>query len=97
MKLKSFSILLVLLMCMAANVAFAYSAQIDGIYYSFNGDKAIVTYQKIEQGNYKSDYSGVVVIPKSVTYNGKTYVVTNIGDHAFERCNTLTSLILLIA
>ena len=30
------------------------------------------------------DYSGVINIPKTVTYNGTTYTVTGIGEYAFQ-------------
>ena len=69
---------------------FAYDAEIDGIYYNFSsyGSTASVTNR---DGNYNS-YSGDVVIPASVTYNGKTYSVTSISSHAFHSCRSLTSI-----
>ena len=70
----------------------AYTAQIDGIYYDFSGNNATVTYQKYVNSSYISDYSGVVVIPGSVTYNGNTYTVTSIGNYAFYNCSSLTSI-----
>lgn len=90
MKQKLLLFLLVLLP-MAAN---AYDAYINGIYYNFYSDYygAEVTYQKYQNGIYTSDYSGAVVIPKSVTYNGKTYSVINIDSHAFRNCSSLTSI-----
>ena len=79
------------------STAFAHDAEIDGIYYnlktsfippmSFNYT-ATVTYC----GDYSNEYSGSVVIPSSVTYNGTTYSVTSIGDEAFSRCSSLTSV-----
>ena len=69
-------------------IASAYQAKIDGIYYNFSGDNATLTYPEI----YNSDYSGEVVIPESVAYNGKTYSVTSIGDRAFYGCSDLTSI-----
>ena len=39
-----------------------------------------------------NDYSGMVDIPGSVTYNGKNYMVTAIGDYAFTGCTGLTSV-----
>ena len=39
-----------------------------------------------------SYYSGSVSIPSNVTYNGQTYQVTAIGDHAFENCRNLNSV-----
>ena len=37
-------------------------------------------------------YSGDVVIPEKVTYNGRTLTVTAIGSHAFQFCDSLTSI-----
>ena len=37
-------------------------------------------------------YSGDIVIPSSVDYNGTTYSVTSIGDYAFANCDGLTSI-----
>ena len=61
---------------------------VDGIYYNLNGDEAEVTYR---DDNYNS-YSGNVVIPESVTYRGKNFSVTKIGDNAFRKCSGLTSI-----
>lgn len=63
----------------------AYDFQVDGIYYNFNGAEVTVT---------NGSYSGDVVIPESVTYEGKTYSVTSIGDDAFSYCSGLTSITL---
>jgi len=67
------------------------------IYYNWVNDKTelSVTYR----GNYTSDrydgrYPGKVVIPETVTYNGETYRVTNIGSDAFEDCVELTSIVI---
>ncbi len=37
-------------------------------------------------------YSGNIVIPSSVTYNGTNYSVTTIGDYAFYGCTGLTNV-----
>ena len=37
-------------------------------------------------------YSGIIVIPEQVIYNGKTYNVTSIGKYAFQSCNDITSI-----
>jgi len=60
------------------------------IYYNYinNQTEACVTHKT---NNY-NDYSGSVVIPKEVTYNDKTLKVTEIGDSAFFRCGSLTSV-----
>lgn len=78
--------LFVLLLFMGIEVS-AYDFEADGIYYGYNASDqtAYVTY-----GTEK--YSGNVVIPESVTYNGRTMSVTSIGPIAFEYCNDLYSV-----
>ena len=75
---------------------FAYTTQIDGIYYDivnpWNGEPyAMVTYYANEEDNGMA-YSGKVTIPNSVVYEGNIYPVTSIGDAAFRCCRTLTSV-----
>lgn len=72
---------------------------IDGIrYYIFTDEaKAQVAHSDLvmNDDNYistPSRYSGDVVIPASITYNGNTYVVTGIGANAFFQCFDLTSV-----
>ena len=69
---------------------YAYDEKIDGIYYDLNEESltASVTYggSKYSGGT----YSGEVVIPSEVTYNGKVYSVTSIGGYAFYYCHGLT-------
>ena len=73
-------------------VANAYDAEIDGIYYDFSGNEATVTYKEYKNWTYVSDYSGSVIIPNSVSFNGQTYSVTSIGRYAFRDCSGLTSV-----
>ena len=63
----------------------AYDAKIEGIYYSFEGTEATVTYGV-------NKYKGDIVIPAVVTYNETDYSVVSIGSKAFEDCSGLTSI-----
>ena len=72
------------------SVLFSISAsadvvEVDGIYYDISETTATVTYGD-------NEYSGDIVIPESITYNGSKYSVTSIGDWAFSFCSGLTSV-----
>ena len=86
---KLFSLFLALV---ATTSLWAENFSVDGIYYYYlDGNNVEVTYR----GNYSSsydEYSGEVIIPSTVTYNGITYSVTSIGDWAFSWCSSLTSI-----
>ena len=69
-------------------LANAYDAEIDGIYYYLDGNEATVTYRD----NDFNSYSSSVVIPKTVSYNNKTYKVTGIYKTAFYDCTYLTDV-----
>ena len=88
----TFRLLFTLLLCMFSCKTFAYSAKIDGVYYNFHGEEAEVIYKEYSDHKYISDYSGVITIPTSVTYNDKTYVVTSIGKSAFQNCSGLREM-----
>ena len=65
----------------------AEQVMIDGINYE------LVAKAKQATVIYKSgEYSGEVVIPESVEYQGTTYSVTSIGEDAFVACFDLTSV-----
>ena len=64
--------------------ASAYRVWVDGIYYDISGTTATVT-----QGG---DYSGMIVIPESITFENSIYSVTSIGESAFCECSSLTSV-----
>ena len=85
---KLFTLLFTLL---STTAILAYDFEVDGIYYSIsehNAKEVRVTYK---YGNNRS-YSGSVLIPSTVTYNGITYSVTSVGNWAFEGCTGLTSI-----
>ena len=92
MKQKLFTFFLALVASVSA--IYASDIEVDGIWYDFDDSDltAAVTYRGSSYYSYTNEYSGSVVIPSSVTYNGTTYSVTSIGDMAFLDCSSLTSI-----
>ena len=82
--------LLVVTCLMFFSSIYAYDAEVDGIYYNFLGDEAIVTYYDNIKNFQK--YKGVIVIPPAITYASKTYTITTIGENAFAECANLNSI-----
>jgi sorbitol-specific phosphotransferase system component IIA len=60
--------------------------EVDGIFYKV-GDK-----NNVYVINGERNYKGTINIPEKVTYNGKTYSVTDIGKEAFSNCRSLSSV-----
>ena len=64
----------------------AVAVEIDGINYELNAEQATVIAKS------SGKYSGEVIIPESVVYEGTAYSVTSIGNDAFSYCYSLTSV-----
>ena len=79
------SLCLILLM-LAAGTTDAQNFEVNGIYYNVLSEEEGTV--EVTMGN----YSGDVVIPGEVTYDGSTYSVTTIGEYAFGWCEALTSV-----
>ena len=82
---------------LSAATATAHDFEVNGIFYNKNEDEnntASVTYKGSSYSSYSNEYSGAVTIPASVTYSGKTYSVSFIGDNAFAGCSGLTSVVI---
>lgn len=88
MKKKLLNLLLTLLGSTTLHASL--SANIDGIYYRLygNSNTAMVTYGSTNVDS----YSGDVIIPSTVIYEGDIYMVTSIGELAFCDCSSLTSI-----
>ena len=68
-----------------------YSFKKNNIYYKITGaDKVSVTYK---DGSYNT-YSGRIVIPRTLTYDGVAYTVTAIDHLAFFNCPNLTDVVI---
>ena len=86
---------LLLLLVLCTSVANAYDFEVGGIYYNITSASQMtveVTYESREWGwseyYYRCKYQGDIVIPENVSWNGSTYTVTRIGDHAFATNNS---------
>lgn len=90
-------VLFVLVNVVASNI-FAHDISADSggkqIYYVWtnNNTELAVSFRGDNYSSYDNEYSGSVVIPQTVTYNGNTYNVTSIGERAFYNCSGLTSI-----
>ena len=95
-KLNLFFTALLFLCCQG--MAKEYDFEVGGIYYNITDAKnktVMVTYGGGYSDEYYSNgYTGNVVIPESVTYNGATYSVTSIGEDAFYNCYDLTGIVI---
>ena len=83
---------LTLLFCVLISSAWAFAnvVEIDGIYYNL-----IIKVKEAEVvANPSSYYSGNIVIPDNVKYNGEIYNVTSIEGFAFCNCSDLTSIVI---
>ena len=89
---KLFSLFLALLASIC--ILWASDTQVNGIWYIFdhNALTATVTYKGDRSDWNTNRYSGSVIIPSTVTYSGRTYIVNSIGKYAFENCSTLSSI-----
>ena len=70
--------------------ASAHDFSVGGIYYNITSSTDLTVEVTYRSGYYA--YRGAVVIPATVTYNGKVYTVTSIGHDAFSNSSSLTSI-----
>lgn len=69
--------------------------EVDGICYTISADDAGVIYKHSKfAGATRYHYSGDIIIPPSITYNGKNYPVTFIDEGAFLSCTGLKSVVM---
>jgi hypothetical protein len=93
--MKNLKFLFTTLLLLCSVVVTAHDFEVGGIFYKItdNANKTVeVTYKGDSYNEYRNEYTGVVIIPESVTYSSKTYSVTSIGQYAFYQCYGLTSV-----
>ena len=93
MKTKLF-LIWIMVLCIPLSL-YAHDFEVDGIYYNISsetGQTVEVTLRGDYTNSYSNEYTGTVVIPESVTYNGINYSVTSIGEYAFADCTGLTEV-----
>ena len=78
---------LIVLLLLIGQQGFSYDFEVDGIYYGYNSNSQTAYVTHGDQ-----QYSGSVIIPSSVTFNGRTLNVVGIADKAFYRNINLISV-----
>lgn len=93
------NILVCLLATLLPCLAVAHDFEVDGIYYNITSEEKKTVEvtdpsdKKVVDGGYKF-YKDVVFIPEKVSYGGKEYTVTAIGERAFEYNYELLSVVM---
>lgn len=85
-KLRSIMLLMGLLFSVSMNAFEAF--ELEGIAYNITSSKDMT----VEVVSKSGRYSGDVVIPEKITYNGSEYSVTGIYQLAFKNCKEMTSI-----
>ena len=97
--MKRCSLMLCAMMLLVPFKGMAHDFMVDSICYNVTSEKDMtceVTFNsdKIVNNTYKSFYKDIVVVPEKVTYDGKEYTVTAIGENAFNHDDELLSVLL---
>ena len=77
--------LLLILLLFSSFSALAYGCKVYGIYYDITPANRTASVTRVS-------YSGGVIIPETIAFDGTTYSVTSIGDGAFANHSGLTSV-----
>jgi Listeria-Bacteroides repeat domain (List_Bact_rpt). len=79
--------ILTILLTLLTLLANAEAIEINGIYYNL-----VQKAKAAEVTSNPDKYSGTIIIPESVKYEGVDFYVTSIGNNAFSKCTGLTSV-----
>ena len=88
MKRTNRILLTVVLLVLACTNIFAYDCEVNGIYYNR------ISVDEFEVTSGTNKYTGDIVIPETVEYEGVTYNVTSIGNGTFFDCYNLISVVI---
>ena len=93
MIMKKIPLIIAILLCFSTAWAYDFSAVYNGTTFYFNITSNTAPYTiEVTHNGYNNIYSGNVTIPSSVSYSGRTYSVTKIGQNSFYHCTNLTSV-----
>lgn len=90
------NILVCLLALLLPCLAVAHDFEVDGIYYNITSEekKTVEVTDPSDKKVVDGGYKDVVFIPEKVSYGGKEYTVTTIGERAFEYNYELLSVVM---
>ena len=80
--------ILFLMMALVLPMVASAQVEIDGFFFNLNAEDHTAEVTKAPFGYYRGD----LVIPETVTSDDVEYRVTSIGEHAFQTCQSLTSI-----
>lgn len=90
LKNRKLSFYITLLMLSFASVIKASDFKEGALYYTIlSEDNAIC---RVDKAPSDAPYSGDIVVPETVTHNGKTYAIKNLDSNPFEGCGQITSI-----
>ena len=97
--MKGYSLILCAMMLLIPFKGMAHDFMVDSICYNVTSEKDMtceVTFcsDEVVENLYRTFYKDIVVIPEKVTYDGKEYTVTAIGEKAFGYSGELLSVVL---
>ena len=92
-QIKTWLTAITALLCSTA--ASAHDFEVDGVYYKITSEDDLtveVTYKGDSAKSFDNEYSREVLIDYKVSYEGKSYKVTSIGNSAFAYCTDITNV-----
>ena len=87
MKTKLFTLFLML--TISTGTVFSNAVRIGDLYYNLNSNASTA---EVTSSPSSYVYNGNKSIPDTITYSSKKYIVSSIGNYAFEGCKVLTSV-----